>query len=105
MESFDTAMAQVFGPNWKSTFSAYLTIFFTVGGFATTYLAMIQNPRPWEVAVAGGLTSAVGLAKLVVGHLTVDAGTTLAVTPGTPVPEPVASHETPNDPNAKAVSK
>lgn len=105
MQSFDAAMSQVFGKDWKSTFGAYLTIFFTVGGFVTTYLAVIPNPRPWVVVVTGGLTSAVGLAKLVVGHLTIDAGTVLAKVPNAAEPQVVPSTEVPLNPKDKVVKE
>lgn len=103
MQAFDAAMSQVFGKDWKSTFGAYLTIFFAVGGLVTSYLALIPNPKPWLVAVTGGLTTAVGLAKLVVGHLTIDAGSVLAKLPNDPKPEVVPSTEVPLDPKAKVV--
>lgn len=103
MQAFDTAMSRIFGKDWKSTFSAYLTVFFTVGGFVTSYLAVIPNPKPWEISLSGGLTTAVGIAKLAVGHLTQDAGQVLAVTPNDPIPEPVPSTEVPIDPTAKVV--
>ena len=103
MNSLDAAMAKVFGKDWKSTFSAYLTLFLTIGVPLTGYLAQLQHPKPWEIWLSGTLTSAVGLAKLVVGHMTTDAGTQLAKVPGESSPVAVSSHEVPDDPKAKVV--
>lgn len=105
MNSIDLAMAKVFGPDWKSTCSAYLTIFFTVGGILTGYLAQLPHPKPWEIWLSSTLTSLVAIAKLIVGHMTQDAGTSVAVVPGEPKPVPVSSHELPDDPSATVVKK
>lgn len=97
MNNLDASMTKVFGKDWKSTFSAYLTIFMTIGAPLTAYLAAIPNPKPWQVEVSGGLTIAVSIAKAIVGHMTQDAGSTPAVVPGQGV-QVVPSHEVPDNP-------
>lgn len=97
-------MSKIFGKDWKSTCGAYLTVGMTVGGFVTSYLATIPSPKPWEVELSGALTTVVALSKVIVGHMTQDAGTQLAFVPATKAVEVVPSHELPNDPAAVAVT-
>lgn len=105
MNAFDQAMSKILGKDWKSTASAYLTVALTVGGFVTSYLATIPTPSHWQVELSGGLTTAVTIMKLIVGHMTVDSGSTLAVVPGDVKPEVVPSHEIPDNPAATPVKE
>lgn len=105
MNAFDQAMMKIFGANWKSTASAYLTVAFTIGGFVTSYLATIPHPTPWEIQLSGGLTTAVAIMKLIVGHMTQDKGNELAVVPGNATPVVVPSHEVPDNPAATPVKE
>lgn len=102
MNGFDAAMIQVFGENWKSTFGAYATIFIGVSGPLAGYLVLIN--KPWAAGAAGAVLTLSSVAKAIVGHLTIDAGTQLAYIPNQKKVEVVASHEIPNDPAAVAVT-
>jgi hypothetical protein len=84
--------------HWKTTLMGTLVLaiaaFSSIHFDSTGHLAM--TPQNW-VTLAGGLL-AQGLAML-----QKDAGTTLAITPGSATPEAVPSHELPDQPSAKAV--
>lgn len=104
LKAIDLAMAKVFGKDWKSTLSAYLTIFFVAGTSLIGYLAKLPNPKPWQLTLSSALTGLVAVAKLVLGHMTQDAGTTPAVVPGEGV-QVVPSHEVPNNPDQESVKE
>lgn len=104
LAQFDAAIAKVFGSDWKTTFQAYLTLFSICGGSALTYLAQVQNPKPWELWLTGALTSTVGIAKLIVGHMQQDAGSVNVSISGGPS-EVVPSTEVPLVANATVIPK
>lgn len=99
----------LFGINWKSSLSGILSFGIATFGVITSGLAPLAALNPTSaLARYSAITTAVltllsGLGKAWVGLLMQDAGTTLAKVPGISAPQPVASHETPFDPKAKAV--
>ena len=103
-QAFDLAVAKVFGKDWKSTFAGYLNIFIPVGVYVTGYIVQLKNPHPWVLSISGALTFLVGLARVVLGHMTIDAGSTPAIVPGEGI-QVVASHEMPDNPTNTAVKE
>ena len=96
-------MNHVFGPNWKTTCSGICSFLMITGVFVSGYLAtQVANPAPWQIKLASGCTFAVGLMKVWIGFLMVDAGQVQAVVPGAGV-QTVAAHETPDIPGAKPI--
>lgn len=84
--------------NWKSTFSGILTATLFTTAALLAYPPVLAHPR--TVAILGGIQI---VAKIWVSLITQDAGTTVAIVPGTPIPQAVPSHEVPDQPAAKAV--
>lgn len=86
--------------HWKSSLSGILTVSLTT---TATLLALpqIQTLVSPKVLLWIGAFQAVG--KVWVSLIQQDAGTTIAVVPGNPEPQAVASHEIPNVQPAKVV--
>jgi hypothetical protein len=89
--------------NWKTTVAGLLSAFVGTIGPVTAYLATTNNPKATEVC--GALTCAGAVARIWIGLIQNDAGTTLAVVPGSPSPQLVPSHETPDNPAATPVKE
>lgn len=98
-------MSKLFGPNWKTTFSALCSFFMVTGIFVSGYLATIPNPTHWQTNASVGCTFGIGLLKVWIGFLQVDAGSVQAIVPGSTTPQAVSSHEMPDDPADKAIAQ
>jgi hypothetical protein len=85
--------------NWKSTVSSVLTATLaTSAAFLTPPLNALVSPK---VILYLGAAQIIG--KIWIGLLQQDAGTTMAVVPGSSTPQAVPSHEVPDQPAAKVV--
>ena len=84
-----------FAIHWKSTAKGFLIFIITTCGVFTS--ANIFNGK-----AAAAVSLASGLAYAYLGIISKDAGVEVAAVRGGP-PQAVASHETPDDPAAKAV--
>lgn len=93
-------MSKLFGPNWKTTFSALCSFLMMTGLFITGYIGTLPQQSPWELKVSAVCTFAVGLLKVWIGLLMYDAGSVQAIVPGSSTPQAVPSHEVPDDPSA-----
>lgn len=63
-------------------------------------LAIPSIPQKYSAAIGSVLV----VLRVVSGHLQQDAGSTLAVTPASPAPQLVPSHEVPDSPTATPVT-
>ena len=98
-------MSKIFGPNWKTTFSALCSFFMITGIFISGYLATVPNPTAWETKLSVACTFAIGLFKVWIGFLQIDAGSIEALVPGSSTPQSVPSHEVPDQPGVKVAPK
>lgn len=102
-------MVWIFGINWKSSLSGFLSFGIASFGVITSGLAPLAALNPTSaLAKYSAITTAVlallsGLGKAWVGLLMQDAGTVLAKLPRIAEPQIVASTETPLDPKAKVI--
>jgi hypothetical protein len=85
--------------HWKSTASSVLTVTLATSTALLTVPA-VQN----HVKAVGWIMGAQALAKVWIGLIQEDAGTTLATIPGKDAPVAVASHEIPDNPAAEPVT-
>lgn len=97
------------GSNWKSTAAGVLSFLITtltvVSGFLGANDVGNTSSLHTHTYVVVGVTLSLALCRAWVGWLQKDAGTTLAVTPQSPiVPVQVPAHEVPNDPAATPVA-
>jgi hypothetical protein len=105
MSEWGEEMNKLFGPNWKTTFSAICSFLMVTGIFISGYLATITNLTSWETKLSTACTFGVGLLKVWIGFLQIDAGTVQALVPGSVTPQAVPSHEIPDNPADKAVAQ
>lgn len=96
-------LTKIFGVNWKSSVSGLLTFALVTLGAVSAWLASLPATSHIAAWVTSGIGLLTGLAKVWLSFVTVDAGTTLAKVPGIAEPQPVDSHETPDNPKAKPV--
>jgi hypothetical protein len=85
--------------HWKSSLSGILTA--TLATSAAFLAPPLNTMVSAKVILWLGAFQIVG--KIWIGLISKDAGTTLAITPGSTTPEAVPSHELPDQPAARAV--
>jgi hypothetical protein len=84
--------------HWKSTVSGFLTITLITTSVLATLPQVMAHPK-----TLGIVLGVQALAKGYMAWITQDAGTQLAMVPGSATPQAVPSHEIPDQPAAKAV--
>jgi hypothetical protein len=86
--------------HWKSTVSGFLTLTLITTGILATLPQVIAYPK-----TLGVVLGVQAVAKGWIAWISQDAGTTLAVTPASPTPVAVPSHEVPDNPTAVPVKE
>jgi len=89
--------------DWKTTAAGILSAFIGTVGPVTAYLATTPNPNATKIC--GGLTLAAAIARIWLGLIQKDAGSQLALVPGSATPVDVPAHQTPDDPAAIPIHK
>ena len=90
-----------FGPNWKSSVGGILSFVFVTLSAVSAWLATLPSGTHKAAWITSGISLLSGLCRVWIALITIDAGTTQALTPQSPfVPVPVPSHEVPDSPAA-----